>query len=144
MRLAGHVACIGEMRNVYATLVEKSDRKRPLGRPSCHRLIWVELSLYRVLVSTTKPVNTRSDGRKCHAALLDTENIVSCGPHIQILKDRKGCLFGVGYTNSKVFTPHSMHRLYRYLEISSSRQAQKIMDSGVIIVSHHELGNPSH
>jgi hypothetical protein len=33
MRWAGHVARIGEGRNVYRVLVGKSEGKRPLGRP---------------------------------------------------------------------------------------------------------------
>jgi hypothetical protein len=33
MRLAGHVARIGEKRNVYRLLVGKPEGKRPLGRP---------------------------------------------------------------------------------------------------------------
>jgi hypothetical protein len=33
MRWAGHVARIGEKRNVYRLLVGKSEGKRPLGRP---------------------------------------------------------------------------------------------------------------
>jgi len=33
MRWAGHVACIGERRNVYRALVGKSDGNRPLGGP---------------------------------------------------------------------------------------------------------------
>jgi hypothetical protein len=32
MRLAGHVARIGERRGVYRALVEKPEGKRPLGR----------------------------------------------------------------------------------------------------------------
>jgi hypothetical protein len=39
MRWVGHVARIGEMRNVYRLLVGKPDGKRPLGRPR-HR--WVD------------------------------------------------------------------------------------------------------
>jgi hypothetical protein len=31
MKWAGHVACIGVMRNAYQILVEKSERKRQLG-----------------------------------------------------------------------------------------------------------------
>jgi hypothetical protein len=38
MRWAGHVARIGETRNVYKILVGKPEGKRPLGRPR-HR--WV-------------------------------------------------------------------------------------------------------
>jgi hypothetical protein len=33
MRWAGHVACMGEERNVYKVLVEKPEGKRPLERP---------------------------------------------------------------------------------------------------------------
>jgi hypothetical protein len=33
MRWAGHVAGMGEKRNVYRLLVGKPERKRPLGRP---------------------------------------------------------------------------------------------------------------
>ena len=33
MRWAGHVACMGERRDVYRVLVGKPEGKRPLGRP---------------------------------------------------------------------------------------------------------------
>jgi hypothetical protein len=33
MRWAGHVACMGEERNVYRVLMGKPEGKRPLGRP---------------------------------------------------------------------------------------------------------------
>jgi hypothetical protein len=33
MRMAGHVARIGEKRNAYRILVEKSEGERPLGKP---------------------------------------------------------------------------------------------------------------
>jgi hypothetical protein len=39
MRWEGHVALIGEKRNVYRLLVGKPDGKRPLGRP---RRKWVD------------------------------------------------------------------------------------------------------
>jgi hypothetical protein len=39
MRWAGHVARIGEKRNVYRLLVGKPEGKRPLGRP---RRRWVD------------------------------------------------------------------------------------------------------
>jgi transcription termination factor 2 len=39
MRWAGHVARMGETRNVYRILVGKAERKRPLGRPRCR---WVD------------------------------------------------------------------------------------------------------
>jgi hypothetical protein len=33
MRWAGHVACMGEMKNAHKILVGKHKGKRPLGRP---------------------------------------------------------------------------------------------------------------
>jgi hypothetical protein len=39
MRWAGHVARMGEKRNVYRLLVRKSEGKRPLGRP---RRRWID------------------------------------------------------------------------------------------------------
>jgi hypothetical protein len=33
MRLAGHVACMGEERKVYNVVVRKPEGRRPLGRP---------------------------------------------------------------------------------------------------------------
>jgi hypothetical protein len=35
MRWVGHVAGMGEKRNVYRLLVGKPEGKRPLGRPKC-------------------------------------------------------------------------------------------------------------
>jgi hypothetical protein len=39
MRLAGHVARMGEKRNAYRLLMGKPEGKRPLGRP---RRRWVD------------------------------------------------------------------------------------------------------
>jgi hypothetical protein len=39
MRWAGHVARIGEKRNMYRLLVGKAEGKRPLGRP---RRRWID------------------------------------------------------------------------------------------------------
>jgi len=36
MRFVGHIAHMGQMRNVYIVLVRKPEGKRPLGRPK-HR-----------------------------------------------------------------------------------------------------------
>ena len=59
MSWAGHVARMGERRGVYRVSVEKSERKRPLGRPrrrwedniklalqevGCGGMDWIELS----------------------------------------------------------------------------------------------------
>jgi len=62
MRLAGHVACMGEGREMYRVLVGTSEGKRPLGRPRrrwednikmdlqevrCGGMEWIELAQYR-------------------------------------------------------------------------------------------------
>jgi hypothetical protein len=39
MNWAGHVARMGEKRNVYRLLVGKPEGKRPLGRPRC---MWID------------------------------------------------------------------------------------------------------
>jgi hypothetical protein len=38
MRLAGHVARMGEKRNAYTLMVGKPDGRRPLQRPTCRWL----------------------------------------------------------------------------------------------------------
>jgi hypothetical protein len=45
MRLAGHVARMGEGRSVYRVLVGKLEGKRPLGRPRCRWEINIKLDL---------------------------------------------------------------------------------------------------
>ena len=59
MRWAGHVACMGEGRDVYRDLAEKPEGKRPLGRPrhrwednikidlqevECRDMDWIQLA----------------------------------------------------------------------------------------------------
>jgi hypothetical protein len=39
VKLAGHVALLGEERNAYRILVRMPERKRPLARPRCR---WVD------------------------------------------------------------------------------------------------------
>jgi hypothetical protein len=67
MRWVGHVACMGEERNVYRVLMEKPEGKRPLGRQR-HRwedgirmdlreigwgsVDWIQLDQWRALVNT--------------------------------------------------------------------------------------------
>jgi hypothetical protein len=47
MRWAGHVARIGEERNVYRVLMRKPEGKRPLGRPR-HRWDGVRMDLREI------------------------------------------------------------------------------------------------
>jgi hypothetical protein len=45
MRWAGHVARMGEMRNVYRLLVRKPEGKRPRGRPRRRRIENIKMDL---------------------------------------------------------------------------------------------------
>jgi hypothetical protein len=47
MRLAGHVARMGQKRNVYRILVGKPEGKRPLGRPRCRWVDNIKMELTR-------------------------------------------------------------------------------------------------
>jgi len=49
MRLAGHVARLGERRGLYRVLVGKPEGKRPLGRPRCRWEDNIEMDLQEVV-----------------------------------------------------------------------------------------------
>jgi hypothetical protein len=48
MRWLGHVARMGEKRNVYRLLVERPEGKRPLGRPRCRWLNGINVDLVQL------------------------------------------------------------------------------------------------
>jgi hypothetical protein len=48
MRWAGHVARMGEERNVYKVLMGKPEGKRPLGRPRCRREDGIRMNLREI------------------------------------------------------------------------------------------------
>jgi hypothetical protein len=48
MRWAGHVARMGEKRNVYRLLVRKPEGKRPLGRPRCRWIDNIKMDLSEI------------------------------------------------------------------------------------------------
>jgi hypothetical protein len=48
MRWAGHVARIGEKRDLYRLLVGKPAGKRPLGRPRCRWIVNSKMDLLEV------------------------------------------------------------------------------------------------
>jgi hypothetical protein len=51
MMWAGHVARMGEKRNVYGLLVGKPERKRPLGRPRRRWIDNIKLDLLEIGLS---------------------------------------------------------------------------------------------
>jgi hypothetical protein len=48
MRWAGHVARMGEKRNLYRLLVGKPEGNRPLGRPRCRWIDNIKMDLLEI------------------------------------------------------------------------------------------------
>jgi hypothetical protein len=48
MRLVGHIAGMGEKRNVYRLLVGKPEGSRSLGRPRCRWLDNIKMDLVQI------------------------------------------------------------------------------------------------
>jgi hypothetical protein len=51
MRWAGHVARMGEKRNMYRLLVGRQEGKRPLGRPRCRWINNIKIDLSEIGLS---------------------------------------------------------------------------------------------
>jgi len=77
MRWAGHVARMGEVRDVYSVLVENHEGKRPLGRPrrrwednnrmnlqevGCGGMDWIELGRPRRRWEDNNKINLQDVG----------------------------------------------------------------------------------
>jgi hypothetical protein len=61
MRWAGHVARMGEKRNVYRSLVGKPEGKRSLGRPR-HRWIYnIKMYLFEIELSAVDWIDLAQD-----------------------------------------------------------------------------------
>jgi hypothetical protein len=61
MRWEGHVARIGEKRNVYKLLVGKPERKRPLGRPRRRWIDNIKMDLLEIGVSVEDWIGLAQD-----------------------------------------------------------------------------------
>jgi len=61
MRLAGHIACMGERRDAYTVLVRKPEGKRPLGRHTCRWEDNIKMDLLYMAQSVKVRLN-RGDG----------------------------------------------------------------------------------
>jgi hypothetical protein len=61
MRWAGHVARIGEKRNVYRLLVRKPEGKRPLGRPRCRWIHNIKMDLLEIEVNVVEWIGLAQD-----------------------------------------------------------------------------------
>jgi hypothetical protein len=61
MRLAGHVARVGEGRRVHRVLVGRPDGKRPLGRPRCRWEDNIKLDLTEIGMDGTNWIRLAKD-----------------------------------------------------------------------------------
>jgi hypothetical protein len=61
MRWAGHVARMGEMRNVYRLLVGKPEGKRPLGRPRRRWIDNIKMDLLEIGLSAVEWIGLAQD-----------------------------------------------------------------------------------
>jgi hypothetical protein len=76
MRWAGHVARMGEKRNVYRLLVGKPEGKRPLGRP---RRWWVDnikMELLEISLRVVDWIGVAQDRYKWRAAVNSVMNLL--------------------------------------------------------------------
>jgi hypothetical protein len=61
MRWAGHVARMGEKRNVYRLLVGKPERNRPLGRPRRRWIDNIKMDLLEIGLSVVDWIGLAQD-----------------------------------------------------------------------------------
>jgi hypothetical protein len=61
MRWAGHVARMGEKRNVYRLLAGKPEGKRPLGRPRRRWIDNIKMDLLEIVVSVVDWISLAQD-----------------------------------------------------------------------------------
>jgi hypothetical protein len=64
VRWAGHVARMGEKRNVYRLLVGKSEGKRPLGRTRRRWIDNIEMDLAAIGLGDVDSIGVTQDGDK--------------------------------------------------------------------------------
>jgi hypothetical protein len=75
MRWAGHVAQMGEKRNVYRLLVRKPEGKRPLGRPRCRWMDNTEMDILEIGVSVVDWIGLAQDRYSWRALVNSVMNL---------------------------------------------------------------------
>jgi hypothetical protein len=75
MRWAGHVARIGEKRNVYRLLVGKPEGKRPLGRPRRRWINNIKKDLLEIGVSIVDWIGLAQDRYRWRALVKAVMNL---------------------------------------------------------------------
>jgi hypothetical protein len=75
MRWAGHVARMGEERNVYMLLVGKPEGKRPLGRPRRRWINNIKMELLEIGLSVVDWIGLAQDRYKWRALVNSVMNL---------------------------------------------------------------------
>jgi hypothetical protein len=75
MRWAGHVARIGEKRNVYRLLVGKREGKRPLGRPKRRWMDNIKMDLLEIRLNAVDWIDLAQDRYRWRALVNSVTNI---------------------------------------------------------------------
>jgi hypothetical protein len=75
MRWAGHVARIGEKRNVYRLLVGKPEGKRPLGRPRRRWIDNIKMDLIERVLSVLDRIGLAQDRYRWRALVNTAMNL---------------------------------------------------------------------
>jgi hypothetical protein len=75
VRWAGHVARIGEKRNVYRLLVRKPEGKRPLGRPRPRWIDSIKIDLLEIGVNVVDWIGLAQDRYRWKALVNSVMNL---------------------------------------------------------------------
>jgi hypothetical protein len=75
MRRAGHVAQMGEKRNVYRLLVRKPEGKRPLGRPRCRWIDNIKMALLEIRLGVVDWIGLALDRYRWRALVNSVMNL---------------------------------------------------------------------
>jgi hypothetical protein len=75
MRRAGHVARMGEKRNVYSLLVGKPEGKRPLGRPKRRWIDNIKMDLLEIGLNIVDWIGLTQDRYRLRALVNTVMNL---------------------------------------------------------------------
>jgi hypothetical protein len=75
MRWAGHVARMGEKRNVYSLLIGKPEGKRPLGKPRPRWMDNIQMNILGMGLNVVDWISLAQDRYKCRALVNSVMNL---------------------------------------------------------------------
>jgi hypothetical protein len=85
MRWAGHVAHMGEGRNVYRVLVGKPEGERPLGRPRRRWVDGIKMDLRKTGWGDVEWINLAQDRERWRAVVNAVMNLRALAPRSWLL-----------------------------------------------------------